>query len=84
MRFEDEGPSGSAMLHDALSRLARHFGGGPPLSLWVRTAPRGAEHFCWRIDVLPHLAQPDGLARGVGLTVNAVAPERAAAELRDP
>ena len=23
----------------------------PPLNLWVRTAPQGAEHFCWRIDV---------------------------------
>ena len=23
----------------------------PPLNLWVRTAPRGAEHFCWRIDI---------------------------------
>ena len=23
----------------------------PPLNLWVRTAPRGAEHYCWRIDV---------------------------------
>ena len=29
---------------------------GPPLNLWVRTAPRGAEHFCWRIDIVPRLA----------------------------
>ena len=55
-RFEDDGPSGAALLHDALSRLARHFGESPPLSLWVRTAPRDAERFCWRIDIVPRLA----------------------------
>ena len=55
-RFEDDGPTGAALLHDALQRLARRFGASPPLNLWVRTAPRGAEHFCWRIDVA---AAPD-------------------------
>ncbi|HEV2059054.1 MAG TPA: hypothetical protein VGR11_06835 [Solirubrobacteraceae bacterium] len=81
-RFEDEGPSGAALLHDALSRLARHFGDSPPLSLWVRTAPRDAERFCWRIDVVPRLAPAPGLELGAGLHRNDVAPERAAAELR--
>jgi UDPglucose--hexose-1-phosphate uridylyltransferase len=28
MRFEDDGPTGAAMLHDALRRLARRFGAG--------------------------------------------------------
>jgi UDPglucose--hexose-1-phosphate uridylyltransferase len=81
-RFEDEGPSGAALLHDALSRLARHFGASPPLSLWVRTAPRGAERFCWRIDIVPRLASAPGLELGAGLHRNDVAPERAAADLR--
>ena len=81
-RFEDEGPSGAALLHDALSRLARHFGESPPLSLWVRTAPRDAERFCWRIDIVPRLMPAPGLELGVGLHRNDVAPERAAAELR--
>ena len=81
-RFEDEGPSGAALLHDALSRLARHFGASPPLSLWVRTAPRDAERFCWRIDIVPRLAPAPGLELGAGLHRNDVAPERAAAELR--
>jgi len=81
-RFEDKGPSGAALLHDALSRLARHFGASPPLSLWVRTAPRDAERFCWRIDILPRLAPADGLELGCGLHRNDVAPERAAAALR--
>jgi UDPglucose--hexose-1-phosphate uridylyltransferase len=81
-RFEAEGPSGAALLHDALSRLARHFGDSPPLSLWVRTAPRDAERFCWRIDILPRLAPAPGLELGLGLHRNDVAPELAAAELR--
>jgi len=82
-RFEDEGPTGAAMLHEALSRLARRLGGHPPLNLWVRTAPRGAEHFCWRIDILPRLTHLAGLELGAGVRLNIVTPERAAAELRE-
>ena len=55
MRFEDDGPTGAPMLHEALRRLEGRFGACPPLNLWVRTAPRGAEHYCWRIDILPRL-----------------------------
>jgi UDPglucose--hexose-1-phosphate uridylyltransferase len=82
MRFEEDGPTGAAMLHDALSRLARRFDGGPPLNLWIRTAPRGAEHFCWRIDIAPRLHALAGLELGSGLSLNCVTPEQAAAELR--
>jgi len=82
-RFEDDGPTGAALLHDVLNRLARRLGGSPPLNLWVRTAPRGADHFCWRIDVLPRLAHLAGLELGAGLGLNIVAPEQAASELRD-
>jgi UDPglucose--hexose-1-phosphate uridylyltransferase len=82
-RFEDDGPTAAALLHDALGRLARRLGASPPLNLWVRTAPRGAEHFCWRIDILPRLTQVAGLELGAGVGLNPVAPERAAAELRD-
>ena len=49
----------------------------------MRTAPRGAEHYCWRIDVRPRLAQQAGLELGTGMDLNPVAPERAARELRD-
>jgi UDPglucose--hexose-1-phosphate uridylyltransferase len=83
MRFEDDGPTGAAMLRDALRRLARRLGASPPLNLWVRTAPRGAEHFCWRIDILPRLTHVAGLELGAGVGLNIVAPEQAAAELRD-
>ncbi len=57
-RFEDDGPLGAALLHDGLNRLGRVLGFLPPLNIWVRTAPRGAEHFCWRIDILPRLDPP--------------------------
>jgi len=82
-RFEDDGPTGAALLHDVLGRLARRLGASPPLNLWVRTAPRGAEHFCWRIDVLPRLTHLAGLELGTGVHLNIVAPELAAAELRE-
>jgi UDPglucose--hexose-1-phosphate uridylyltransferase len=83
MRFEDEGPAGAALLHDALGRLARHLGASPPLNMWVRTAPSGAEQYCWRIDILPKLTHMAGLELGAGVNLNIVAPEQAAAELRD-
>jgi UDPglucose--hexose-1-phosphate uridylyltransferase len=83
MRFEDDGPTGAALLHDALRRLGRRLGAQPPLNLWVRTAPRDAERFCWRIDVMPRLTHLAGLEVGAGVHLNIVPPERAAAELRD-
>ncbi len=82
-RFEDDGPAGAALLHDGLRRLARRFGASPPLTLWVRTAPQGAERFCWHIDIVPRLAPLAGLELGTGVALNPVAPEQAAAELRD-
>ncbi len=82
-RFEDDGPSGAALLHDGLSRLRRRFGAPPPLNLWVRTAPQGADHFCWRIDIVPRLTHLAGLELGTGVHLNVVAPEQAADELRN-
>jgi UDPglucose--hexose-1-phosphate uridylyltransferase len=82
-RFEDDGPSGAALLHDGLRRLTRHLGSSPPLNLWVRTAPRGADDFCWRIDVLPRLTHLAGLELSTDVNLNIVAPEHAAAVLRD-
>jgi len=82
-RFQDDGPTGAALLHDGLSRLARHLGSSPPLNMWVRTAPLGAEHFCWRIDVMPRLTHLAGLELSCGVNLNIVAPEHAAALLRE-
>ena len=83
MRFEDDGPTGAALLHDALSRLHRRLGPEAAVNLWVRTAPQGAEHFCWRIDIVPRLTHLAGFELGTGVGLNLVTPEQAAAELRD-
>ncbi|MGH2834199.1 MAG: galactose-1-phosphate uridylyltransferase [Solirubrobacteraceae bacterium] len=80
--FEQDGPTGAALLHDGLCRLARVLGSSPPLNLWVRTAPQGADHFCWRIDVLPRLTHLAGLELSTGVNLNILAPEQAAAQLR--
>lgn len=82
-RFEDDGPTGARLLHDALARLRRRLGPRVLLMMWVRTAPRGGEHYCWRIDLMPRPLAPSALEFGTGLGVNALAPERAAAELRE-
>jgi UDPglucose--hexose-1-phosphate uridylyltransferase len=81
-RFEADGPSGAALLHDALRRLKARLGASPPLNLWVRTAPSGAEHFCWRIEIMPRLTYLAGLELGTGVNLCVVPPEQAAAELR--
>jgi UDPglucose--hexose-1-phosphate uridylyltransferase len=80
--FEEDGPLGASLLHEILDRLTAELGGTPPLNLWVRTAPRGAERFCWRIDVVPRLAHPAGLEMGTGVHLNVLPPERAAERLR--
>jgi UDPglucose--hexose-1-phosphate uridylyltransferase len=82
-RFEDDGPLGAGLLHDVLNRLRRLLGASPPLNLWIRTAPRGADHFGWRIDVVPRLTHLAGLELGTGVHLCVVAPERAAGLLRD-
>jgi UDPglucose--hexose-1-phosphate uridylyltransferase len=81
--FTDDGPLGAELLHQALERLAAALGSVPPLNLWVRTAPRGAERFCWRIDILPRLAQLAGLEVGTGVHLNVLPPEDAARQLRE-
>src|SRR3954463_15184016 len=82
-RFQDAGPLGAKLLHEAISRLRAALGGLPPLNMWIRTAPSGAGEFCWHLDVLPRLAQLAGLEMGTGVSLNIVPPETAAAQLRD-
>jgi UDPglucose--hexose-1-phosphate uridylyltransferase len=81
-RFEDDGPLGARLLQSLLERLAAVLGAAPPLNLWVRTAPRDAEHFCWRIEIMPRLTQLAGLEVGTGVYLNALSPEAAAERLR--
>lgn len=81
--FAEAPALGARLLHDALARLRAALGDPPPLNIWVRTAPRGTESFHWHIDVVPRLTRLAGFELGTGVNVNIVAPERAAAELRD-
>jgi UDPglucose--hexose-1-phosphate uridylyltransferase len=82
-RFSDDGPLGGRLLHETLTRLGAALGTLPPLNMWVRTAPRDAERFCWRIEIMPRLAQLAGLEIGTGVHLNVLAPEAAAERLRD-
>jgi UDPglucose--hexose-1-phosphate uridylyltransferase len=81
--FEEDGDTGTAMIRRAITALAKLFGDPPQLNLWVRTAPRGTEEFCWHVDVLPRLTIRAGFELGTGVDVNVYPPERAAADLRD-
>jgi UDPglucose--hexose-1-phosphate uridylyltransferase len=81
-RFEEDS-AGAAVLHTALRALAERFGRPPELNLWVRTAPRGSEHFHWHIDLVPRLTVKAAFEFSTGVDINTYPPERAAAELRD-
>ncbi len=81
-RFEDD-TAGASLLHAGLMKLRRLFGVSPPLNLWVRTAPSGAEHFTWHIDIWPRLTNLTGLELGAELNLCVLSPEDAAAQLRD-
>ncbi|MDX6638444.1 MAG: UDPglucose--hexose-phosphate uridylyltransferase [Solirubrobacterales bacterium] len=79
----EAGELGTAMLRQALARIAAVFGRLPQLNLWVRTAPRGTEEFCWHVDIVPRLTVRAGFELGTGVEINVYPPERAAADLRD-
>ena len=74
----DAEPVDAALLLEGLLRLSGCSAASPPLNLWLRTAPRGAEHFHWRIDIVPRLTQLAGLELGAGMAVNVYPPEQAA------
>jgi UDPglucose--hexose-1-phosphate uridylyltransferase len=86
-RFEQSASRGTGMLHAALKALAGtiDFGQGaaPPLNVWIRTAPHGAEGYSWRIEIAPRLGQPAGFELGTGVGINSVAPEDAAEQFRE-
>jgi UDPglucose--hexose-1-phosphate uridylyltransferase len=81
-RFEDDGETGTAMILTALTGLTELFGGPPQLNLWIRTAPRGVDEFCWHVDIVPRLTVRAGFELGTGVDVNIYPPERAADDLR--
>jgi UDPglucose--hexose-1-phosphate uridylyltransferase len=78
---EDSG--GAAMIHTALRLLAERFESSPELNLWVRTAPRGTEHFDWHLDIAPRLSIKASFEFATGVDINTYPPEQAAADLRE-
>lgn len=80
-RFEDD-DRGAELLGRGLRALAAVLGPGTGLNLWVRTAPRGTDEFCWHLDIAPRTTTAGGVELGAGLDLNPLAPEAAAAELR--
>ena len=81
-RFEYDS-AGAAMLGTALRALEARFDESPELNLWVRSAPQGAEHFHWHIDIAPKLTIKAGFELATGVDINVYPPERAAADLRE-
>jgi len=81
-RFE-ESEGGAAMLGRAVRALAALFGREPQLSLWVKTAPRGVEYFHWHLDLIPRVEPVAAFEIATGVSINIVAPEKAAADLRE-
>ncbi|HEX7244739.1 MAG TPA: hypothetical protein VF245_04135 [Solirubrobacterales bacterium] len=80
--FADD-TTGAAMIRTALSLLAKRFGGSPELNLWVRTAPRGVEHFHWHVDIAPRLSIKAAFEFATGVDIDTYPPERAATDLRE-
>jgi UDPglucose--hexose-1-phosphate uridylyltransferase len=80
-RFEDD-DAGNAMIATAFEALEGALGSLPQLNLWVRTAPRGNEEFCWHVEIVPRLTLRAGFELGTGVEINVYPPELAAADLR--
>jgi UDPglucose--hexose-1-phosphate uridylyltransferase len=80
-RFEEE-DAGAAMIATGLRALGGALGAIPQFNLWVRTAPRGTEEFCWHVDIAPRVIVRAGFELGTGVEINVYEPERAAADLR--
>jgi UDPglucose--hexose-1-phosphate uridylyltransferase len=76
-----EDTAGAAMIHAALRLLAKRFDGSPELNLWVRTAPRGTDHFHWHVDIAPRLSVKASFEFATGVDINTYPPERAASDL---
>ena len=74
---------GASMLGRAVAALAELFGEPPQLNLWVKTAPRGVEHFHWHLDLMPRLEPASAFEMATGVNINITTPEAAAASLRE-
>jgi len=74
---------GASMLHRAVAALDSLVDGALQLNLWVKTAPRGVEHFHWHLDLAPRLEPMSSFEMATGVDINVIAPETAAEKLRE-
>jgi UDPglucose--hexose-1-phosphate uridylyltransferase len=81
--FERDGEVGLGMLRTALRALEARFERVPQFNAWTISAPRGAEHFHWHLDIAPRIGIRAGFEMSTGVELNVFPPERAAAELRE-
>ncbi|HEV3474097.1 MAG TPA: galactose-1-phosphate uridylyltransferase [Actinomycetota bacterium] len=82
---DDQAPHLATLLRDVAGALRRS-AGDPDYNLVVHTAPVGQEgvpFLQWYIRVLPRVMTAAGFELGSGMWINCVAPERAAATLRE-
>ena len=73
------------VLHEVLSKLERGLD-GPAYNYYVHTSPfdqHDSPHYHWHLEVIPRLSAVGGFEWGSGLHINPVAPESAAAFLRE-
>ena len=72
----------AAALRSAFGLLRRVLG-DPPTNMWIHSRPVGYRgEFHWHVHVTPRLTVEGGWELGTGLSVNVVAPEQAAQDLR--
>lgn len=74
---------GASMLHRAVQALDSLVEGELQMNLWVKTAPRGVEHFHWHLDLAPRLEPFSSFEMATGVDINVIPPETAAAKLRE-
>ncbi len=82
---DDQVPELAAMLKSVLSGLRRG-ARDPDYNLVVQSAPSGEENsqaYLWHLVVLPRIATMAGFELGSGMSINCVAPEEAAKEMRE-
>lgn len=74
---------GAEMLGRAVAALESALGRPSQFNIWVKTAPRGVEHFHWHLDLAPALEPRASFEMATGIEINNSSPEAAAAELRE-
>ena len=86
--YETAEPDAVGELAGLMKRVARALDAvlaGPAYNWYLHTAPLragGLPHYHWHFEVIPRASRPAGFEWGSGCFVNAVSPERAAADLR--